>query len=103
MTSLVEDTNTGKGFKTIDIPDLNTYDYFKKNKELFNHQSMIHTTYSFSILNHIQELESFDPNFSNENSKNKESSLIDTVLLFSEQALAEDWERPEEDEAWNNL
>jgi len=31
-----------------------------------------------------------------------ESSSMETVLL-SQQALAEDWERPEEDEAWKHL
>jgi len=31
-----------------------------------------------------------------------ESSSMETVLL-SQQSLAEDWERPEEDEAWKHL
>jgi hypothetical protein len=28
---------------------------------------------------------------------------VSTIALLSEQALAEDWNRPEEDEAWSHL
>jgi len=31
------------------------------------------------------------------------SSEASEIALLSEQALAEDWERPEEDEAWSHL
>lgn len=33
----------------------------------------------------------------------KKSSIVSVTALLSEEALAKDWNRPEEDEAWSHL